>query len=298
MTKNHYTLDDLKNHPIRHDSFVGIDSDGCVFDTMSAKQKEHFHPLIVKHWGLERCEKELRACAEFINLYSTNRGTNRFPALLHTFELFNAYPGVKASGVPLPKLDALQAYIHSGLPLGNPSLKAEVARTQDPELTRLLNWSLAVNIDIDAHMRPVPPFVWAKQALELIRKHSDTIVVSQTPEEALVKEWNLHKIHALVDLIAGQELGTKAEHIRFASEGKYAADRVLMIGDAPGDLSAAKKNHALFFPINPGGEEASWELFCKEAYAKFLGGTYAGDYEQRLTDAFTAALPSAPPWQR
>jgi len=298
MTKNHYTLDDLKNHPIRHDSFVGIDSDGCVFDTMSAKQKEHFHPLIVKHWGLERCEKELRACAEFINLYSTNRGTNRFPALLHAFELFNAYPGVKASGVPLPKLDALQAYIHSGLPLGNPSLKAEVARTQDPELTRLLNWSLAVNTDIDAHMRPVPPFVWAKQALELIRKHSDTIVVSQTPEEALVKEWNLHKIHALVDLIAGQELGTKAEHLRIASEGKYAADRVLMIGDAPGDLSAAKKNHALFFPINPGSEEASWELFCKEAYAKFLGGTYAGDYEQRLTDAFTAALPSAPPWQR
>ncbi|MEI7900004.1 MAG: HAD family hydrolase [bacterium] len=298
MAKDHYTLDDLKNLPKNHDSFVGIDSDGCVFDTMSVKQKAHFHPLILKYWGLAKCEKELRACAEFINLYSKFRGINRFPALLHVFELFIAYPGVKASGITLPKLDAMRAYVNSGLPLGNPSLKAEVARTHDPELLRLLNWSASINSDIDENMKPVPPYVWARQALELIHSQSDAIVVSQTPEEALIKEWSLHKIHCYVNLIAGQELGTKAEHLHIATHGKYAADNILMIGDAEGDQAAAQKNRARFYPINPGHEEESWERFCKEAYAKFRDGTFAGAYEQKLADEFAALLPEIPPWQR
>ena len=297
MPKDHYSLDDLKSLPKKHDSFVGVDSDGCVFDTMSVKQQEHFHPLIIKFWGLEKCEKEFRACAEFVNMRSKNRGINRFPALLFEFELLHAYPGIEATGVALPKLDALRAYVHSGLPLGNFSLKNEAARTKDPELTRLLEWSLAINVEIDTRMRPVPPFEWAKRALELIHASSDAIVVSQTPEEALVKEWNHHQIHGYVSLIAGQELGTKAEHIRIATEGKYTPSRVLMIGDAPGDQAAAEKNRACFYPIQPGCEEASWERFCREAYGKFLDGTFAGAYEKSLTDAFNAALPDAPPWQ-
>ena len=298
MSKDHYTLDDLKNLPKIQDSFVGIDSDGCVFDTMSVKQKLHFHPLIIKFWGLETCEKELRACAEFVNLYCKFRGINRFPALLRVFELFADYPGVKASRVALPKIDALRAYVNSGLPLGNPSLTTEAERTQDPELIRLLKWSLAINVEIDENMKPVPPYAWAKQALELIRTQSDAIVVSQTPEAALVKEWNLHKIHSYVSLIAGQELGTKAEHITIATHGKYAADKILMIGDAQGDQAAAKKTRVLFYPINPGFEEQSWERFCKEAYAKFLDGTFAGAYEQKLADEFNGLLPEIPPWQR
>ncbi len=295
--KKHYSLDDLKGLPKNHSSFVGIDSDGCVFDTMTAKQKEHFHPLIIRFWDLGKCEKELRACAEFVNLYSKTRGSNRFPALLRVFDLFADYPGVKASGVSLPKTEALRAYINSGRPLGNPSLKAEVARTNDPELARLLDWSLAINVDIDTRMRPVPPYVWAKKALELIRSSSDAIVVSQTPEEALVKEWDLHRLHHYVDLIAGQELGTKAEHIRIATEGKYPVDSVLMIGDAQGDLAAAKKVNVCFYPINPGAEEASWERFCREAYNKFLTGSFVGAYEQSLSDEFNALLPDTPPWQ-
>lgn len=297
MTKDHYTLGDLRSLPKRHDSLVGIDSDGCVFDTMSVKQQEHFHPLIIKAWSLEACEKQLRACAEFVNMRSKNRGINRFPALLHVFELLHAYPGIEATGVALPKLDALRAYVYSGLALGNPSLKAEVERTQDAELARLYDWSLAINVEIDTRMRPVHPFVWARRALELIREQSDAIVVSQTPEEALVKEWNLHHLHGYVDLIAGQELGTKAEHLRIAAVGKYEPHRVLMIGDAPGDHAAALKNRACFFPITPGCEETSWERFCAEAYGKFLAGTYAGAYERALTDEFSAALAEIPPWQ-
>jgi len=294
----HYSIDDLKRLSKTHDTFVGIDSDGCVFDTMSVKQKEHFHPLVIRFWGLEKAEKPLRACAEFVNLYSKNRGINRFPALLHSLELFCTHPDVPATGVELPKLDALRAYINSGLALGNPTLKAEVARTNDPELVRLLGWSLAVNEEIDRNMRPVPPFRWALEALKLIQKSSDTIVVSQTPEEALVKEWRQHKIDGYIGMIAGQELGTKAEHLTLATQGRYALSRVLMIGDAPGDLKAAKQVKAAFYPITPGQEEVAWERFCVEAYPKFLAGTYDGAYADALARDFDAALPELPPWQK
>ena len=52
-----------------------------------------------------------------------------------------------------------------------------------------------------------------------------------------------------------------------------------MIGDAPGDYKAAVANDALFFPINPGAEEASWKRFYEEGIDRFLAGTFAGEYQ-------------------
>jgi len=97
-------------------------------------------------------------------------------------------------------------------------------------------------------------------------------------------------------MIAGQEMGTKTEHLKFAAVGKYAPEKILMIGDAPGDFKAAKSNGALFFPINPGNEEASWERLDKEGLDRFFAGTYAGDYETTLVKEFDACLPDKPNW--
>src|SRR5690606_5545449 len=100
-----------------------------------------------------------------------------------------------------------------------------------------------------------------------------------TPLEALEREWDEHDIAQHVFAIAGQEQGTKKEHIEIAAGGKYDTEHMLMIGDAPGDMKAARGNNALFFPINPGDEAASWERLCSEAMDKFFEGTYAGAYE-------------------
>ena len=64
-----------------------------------------------------------------------------------------------------------------------------------------------------------------------------------------------------------------------------------MVGDAPGDLKAAGDVGALFFPINPGGEEESWERFAGEGIDRFLGGQYAGVYEDALIQDFMKLLP-------
>ena len=69
-----------------------------------------------------------------------------------------------------------------------------------------------------------------------------------------------------------------------------------MIGDAPGDFKAAKSNGTLFYPINPGSEEKSWERFFNEALERFFAGTYAGAYEAKLVTEFDASLPETPAW--
>ena len=60
--------------------------------------------------------------------------------------------------------------------------------------------------------------------------------------------------------------------------------------------NAARANDALFYPINPGREEESWERFYGDAVHKFLAGDYAGDYEAKLIAEFDALLPEVPPW--
>ncbi|MDD5706897.1 MAG: HAD family hydrolase [Kiritimatiellae bacterium] len=274
----------------RHDTLVGIDSDGCVFDTMDVKQRRHFHPLIVRWWGLELIERQVREVAEHVNLRSRLRGRNRFTNLLVFFEQLAARADVRASGVKLPDLTALRAYCGSGLPLGNATLAAEVARTGDPELERLMGWSLAVNADIDARMAPVPPFEWARRSLERLAGGSDLVVVSQTPEAALLKEWRHHGLDRLVPCIAGQEHGSKSEQLVQANGGRYGDGRVLMIGDAPGDLAAAQSCGALFYPIVPGEEEDSWRRFHDEAYDLFLAGAYDDAYARRRLEDFDRAL--------
>jgi phosphoglycolate phosphatase-like HAD superfamily hydrolase len=70
-----------------------------------------------------------------------------------------------------------------------------------------------------------------------------------------------------------------------------------MIGDAPGDMKAARANDALFYPINPGHEDESWERFYKEAFGKFIAGEYEGAYEAKLIEEFEKLLPDIPPWK-
>ena len=295
---SHYRKEDLLGLRREHDALVGLDSDGCVFPTMELKQKQCFHAEIVRRWGLEQAERALRECAEFVNLRSKWRGHNRFPALLRVFDLFRERPDAAASGAPMPPVDTLRRYVESGLPLSNATLEQEAARTGDPELRRLLEWSLAVNGNVERTVRNVAPFRWVLESLELISRRADLIVVSQTPEEALVREWQEHGLEGYPRVIAGQELGTKAEHLAMAAQGRYAPGRVLMVGDAQGDLQAARAVGACFFPVNPGLEEESWKRFLDEAFGRFLAGTFAGAYEAELVRTFDALLPETPPWKR
>ncbi len=277
--------------------FIGIDSDGCVFDTMEIKQKECFCPAFVKHFHLQKVSKYARETWEFVNLYSKTRGINRFKALLRAMELLAARPEVKARRAEIMDLASVLEWTNKESKLGNPTLVKYEAEANDAVITATLGWSKEVNKVIEELVFDIPPFPFVAESLQKMSAKADLLVVSQTPGEALEREWKEHNIDSFVHVICGQEYGTKTEHLKYAAKGKYPDNKILMIGDAPGDFSAAKSNGVLFYPINPGHEDASWERFYSEALDRFFAGTYEGEYEQKLIDEFDAYLPENPSWK-
>ncbi|MFQ5929027.1 MAG: HAD family hydrolase [Acidobacteriota bacterium] len=288
---------ELRDFQPRHDLLIAIDSDGCAFDTMEIKHKECFIPNIIKHWQLQAVSKYARAAAEFVNLYSRWRGVNRFPALIKTFDLLREWPDVLKRGIDIPEAGSLRRWIEGETKLGNPALEQEVEKSGDAVLKQALEWSKSVNASIADMVHGVPPFPYLRETLEKISGWADIIVCSATPYEALRREWEEHDIARFTQVIAGQEMGSKKEHIHLASEGKYQGSRILMVGDAPGDLRAARANQAFFFPVNPGQEENSWERFFREGTEKFKSGDYTAEYESELIRDFEALLPEIPPWK-
>lgn len=289
---------ELMNLKPTKDFFIGIDSDGCAFDTMEIKHKECFCPNVIKHWELQKISKYVREAWDFVNLYSKTRGINRFKAIIKAFELLAERDEVKARKAVIPDLTPLIEWTKKETKLGNPALEKYAAEINDPIISLSLKWSKAVNTDITEMVYGIPPFPFMAESLEKIYGKADAIVVSQTPVEALTREWKENNIDKYVSIIAGQEYGTKTEHLKFAAKGKYEDHRILMIGDAPGDYKAAKDNGVLFFPVNPGHEEDSWQRFYEESLDKFFEGTYSGDYEKSLIDEFEKYLPENPPWER
>ncbi len=288
--------DILRDFQPRYDFFIGFDSDGCVFDTMEIKQKECFYPNNIKFFQLQSIAEYLREAVEFVNLYSKWRGSNRFPALLKVLDLLAERKEVQESGIRLPDLKQFRKWVNSGTLLSNETLKEMVEKTSDPVLENILDWSIAVNKTIEDLARDIPPYPYVKESFEKVSDRADLICISQTPAEALEREWAEQGIVKYVALIAGQELGTKKEHLKLAAVGKYQASHILMVGDALGDLEAAKSNGALFYPINPGHETESWKRFYEEALDLFFNETYQGKYEAGLIEYFRSLLPETPPW--
>jgi phosphoglycolate phosphatase-like HAD superfamily hydrolase len=280
----------------KHEFLVGIDSDGCAFDTMELKHKECFIPQIINHYSLQGVSKYAREAAEFVNLYSKSRGINRFPALIEALEWLQKRPEVQARGVSIAIPQGLVQWIRVETKLANPALAKAVEAGGHADLKQALAWSKAVNEAVEGMVRCVPPFPYVRQSLEKLKDKADLLVVSATPTEALKREWEEHDLAKYVVAICGQEVGTKKEHL--AAAKNYAPQHVLMIGDAPGDYQAAVANKALFFPINPGAEERSWKRLHDEGIARFLDGTFAGEYQEKLLAEFDSYLPERPPWER
>ncbi len=278
----------------RHKFLVAIDSDGCVFDSMELKHKECFVPAFINHYELQGVSKFAREAAEFVNLYSKSRGTNRFLGLVEQLDWLRRRPEVKARHIKVAKPEGLIRWMASEKKLGNPALEQAVADTNDSDLKQALAWSLAVNKSIAEMVRGVPPFPSVRACLERFDSQADMLVCSQTPNAALEAEWAEHDIARYVVAICGQEVGSKKELL--TTSQNYPAGQTLMIGDAPGDQSAAAANKCLFFPINPGHEEASWKRLLDEGIDRFFAGKFAGEYQQKLLDEFDTYLPERPPW--
>ena len=258
----------LENFVPKHSFLVCIDSDGCAFDVMEVKHKECFCPATVNDWDLQAVSRYAREAWEFVNLYSVYRGINRFLALDKVLDLTGSREEVKRlTGFSMPDGSVL-----------------------------ILNWSLDCNQRISDMVRGVPPFPYVRESLEKLAEYADIVIVSATATEALMREWSEHGLLPLVSAICGQEVGSKAQCIEKVKQS-YEASHCLMIGDAPGDGQAAKKNGILFYPICPLKETESWKQFYVQTLDWFLNGQYAGEHERQVIDQFEKILPKTPTWR-
>jgi len=297
------TEQELKNLQPDHDNLIGIDSDGCVFDSMTEKQVKCFHSAFIDLYGIpNEVERAVRDCLEFVNLFSQTRGQDRFICFDLAVDLMHEHPDIKGKDAKIPDTAHLKAWLAAGPPYGNAGLEAAIrgeraAELQDsPELKNLMAWSLEVDIRVKA-LDVIPPFPNCKTFLEMVGNESDAMVVSSTPLSALNHEWDVNGIRSYIRFICSKDIGTKVLHLQLATEGgKYELDKVLMIGDAPKDMESAQEVGVRFYPINPGKEDDSWKRLHEEVYAKFIAGAYTQELEQQLIDEFLALLPANPPW--
>ncbi|MES2791449.1 MAG: HAD family hydrolase [Planctomycetota bacterium] len=281
----------------KHEFLVAIDSDGCAFDSMEIKHKECFIPPFIKHMGLQAVSKYAREACEFVNLYSKDRGANRFPAYLKALDFLAERPEVAARGGKIPALQGVRDWVKRESKLGTKTIVPEAEKTGDPDLILAAKWSQEVDDTVKAIVHGVPPFPLLRESLEKAIGQADIIVCSATPNAALQKEWEEHDIARYVGAICGQEVGSKKEILAAAIAKGWSADKIVMIGDAPGDKAAALANNCRYYPINPGAEEHSWDRFYREALDRFFAGTFAGAYEAELIAEFDAFLPEVPPWK-
>src|ERR1043166_9221024 len=162
----------LKDFKPTKEFFVGIDSDGCIFDSMEIKHKECFTPMFIKHFTLQAASKYAREVWEFVNLYSKTRGANRFPALVRALNLLRERPQVKARQVSVSNTKALEEWIGRETKLGNATLAAEV-KNGNKGLEQVKRWSDAVNAQMEDIVHNVPPFPLVYECLQRINEKTD-----------------------------------------------------------------------------------------------------------------------------
>ena len=266
------------------DFLVCVDSDGCAMDTMEIKHRKCFAPEMIKTWGLYEKEDYILNLWYDLNLYTRTRGINRFKGLAETFKI------ISKEGIEIKDLESIINWVETTNELSNNSLKREIEKTDSEGLKMALAWSLAVNESIENLPQDDEPFEGVKVGLEGISKLADISVVSSANGEALDSEWNRHDLVKYLKALLGQEAGTKQHCIAELKKKGYDANKILMVGDAPGDLQAAQNNGVFFYPILVNKEGFSWDRLLNEAVPKLIKGEFTKEYQEMLIKEFNDTL--------
>ena len=258
----------------KHEYLVCVDSDGCVMDTMNCKHFHCFGPCMVTEWGLEEWKDEILARWNVINLFSMTRGINRFKGLAMALgEIDKQYK-------PIPGVAALQHWADTAPALSNDGVVKAAAEAQDEEakaiFAKALSWSKAVNaaiVELDETLKV--PYDGAKEGLAAAHEFADVAMVSSANRDAVEEEWGKFGLLDHTDIVLAQDVGSKAACIKEMLKFGYDLDKVVMIGDAPGDCDAAEKNGVHYYPILVNHEKESWDEAIAVAYGKLQSGEYA-----------------------
>jgi phosphoglycolate phosphatase-like HAD superfamily hydrolase len=279
------TREDLIAFKPRYEFLICIDSDGTVFDSMNIKHIKAFIPAAWTTWDFGTAAGELKKIMENVNLYSETRGINRYLGLYLAFEKLMAVTGLKFFD-----LEPLREFNEQSNALSGSALEKWIEDNPHPFLKQVLVWSLEADRLFEENIRGQLPFPNVENTVKLMGEKADIMVVSSASGKGLEKDFEFSGLTRYMAFIGGQELGSKKQQLFLASSGKYSFKKVLMIGDAPGDMEAASGVGASFFPIIPGKEVESWQKLKEESLERFFAGSYKGEYEDRLIEEFNLRL--------
>ena len=255
---------------------VCIDSDGCAMDTMDIKHIQFFGPLAAEIFAIKDKIKFLEEWNR-INLFSKTRGINRFKGLLLGLKF------AEKNGESVEDYTVFQKWCDETLSLSNQSLEEAYATSLDPVLKKALEWSKAVNNGIESELKGKDrPFEGVREALEVISQSAQIAIVSSANSEAVNSEWERHGLMPFVSEFFGQERGSKFAAIKEIKSQGFLPENILMIGDAPGDLEAAKNNGVHFYPILYGKEKESWSNLINGVLKEFLVNKYDDSKYQEI----------------
>ena len=151
--------------------FVGVDSDGCVFDNMGIKQEECFCPLMIGYFCLQPVARAARECKVFADLYSKTRGANRHITIARILEeLLPSHPMVKERAFRVPDFSHYCAWVRDpnsllsmqGLRDAAGEANSDEAKRQ---LERALAWSLRVDEMVREIVKGIPPVPGVHESL-------------------------------------------------------------------------------------------------------------------------------------
>ncbi len=274
----------LPGYRKKKEYLICVDSDGCAIDSMDIKHFQCFGPCMIQEWNLEVYQQKITLLWNHINLYSMTRGINRFKGLAKALEI------IDREMTPIEDLDSLIRWVENTQELSNRAVEKAADEQDSICLKKALHWSECVNQKIrELPKETVSPFSGVRENLELLHETCDIAVVSSANLEAVEEEWTRFGLIEHVDAVLAQNAGSKQSCIEKLLTFGYDKDKVMMVGDAPGDMDAAKANGVFYYPVLVTHEPESWENIG-EAAEKLQNGTFAGGYQEKLIQDFVRNL--------
>ena len=191
-------------------------------------------------------------------------------------------------------MKALQHWADTAPTLSNDGAAKAAAEATDPDaklvLEKALSWSKAVNAAIVKLPEELKvPYDGAKDGLAAAHTFADVAMVSSANRDAVEEEWGKFGLLEHTDIVLAQDVGSKAACIAEMMKFGYDPNKVLMVGDAPGDCDAAEKNGVYYYPILVNHEKESWDEAITNGFGKLQSGEYT-EYGAQKKQEFLANL--------
>jgi hypothetical protein len=271
----------------REDSLLVISGEGSLFDLGSSLVEGIHLPLFEKHFGVVQPRPILEESLRHLALRTRFRGAGKYRLLSALLDLLSRHPRVLKPD-PLWKKTSLAIDSWLGTAPFSASLSLERIVASRGELGRLLGpvlaWSSALRLCLAC--LPVQP-VWKalKTSMELLPRSTEVAVITGLPTKLVSDSWKraaLLRYPARLWEDRGFQRGPiLAAHIGQAASldesektlpARFGEGRVLLVGDAPGDLGLARSLGAVFFPLLRGREEEGWDRLSREILIPFSEG--------------------------